>query len=208
VRQNNDNASRTEKWDALYRRLETAQNNLAREADPTPEQKQDILRARAKHLARELLPPTAETAQLEVVEFRLAHETYGFESRFIREIYPLKELSPLPCTPPFVLGLVNVRGQLLSIIDLKKFFDLPTTGLASYSQAIILHNENMEFGVLADAVLDVRRIVRQSLQPSLPTLTGIREEFLLGITPERSIVLDAEKLLASPGMIVYEEVET
>jgi purine-binding chemotaxis protein CheW len=210
MRQENSkgDASQITNWDALSRRLEIARRNLEQATESRLGQKQAILKARAKLLARELLSPETETPQLEVVEFRLAHENYGVESRYIREVYPLKELHPLPCTPPFVLGLANVRGQLLSIVDLKKFFDLPATGLASYSQAIILHHGTMEFGILADAVLDVRHFVRQTLQPSLPTLTGIREEFLFGITPERAIILDAEKLLSSPDMIVYEEVET
>ena len=203
-----DDAPQATNWNALSRRLRIARRNLEQAAELAPGQKQAILKARAKLLARELVSTEAHMPRLEVVEFRLAHETYGVESRYIREVYPLKELHPLPCTPPFVLGLANVRGQLMSVIDLKKFFDLPATGLASYSQAIILHNESMEFGILADAVLDVRHIVRQTLQPSLPTLTGIGEEFLLGITPKRAIILDAEKLLSSPEMIIYEEVET
>jgi purine-binding chemotaxis protein CheW len=61
--------------------------------------------------------------------------------------------------------------------------------------------------VLADSLLGVHQVARQTLQPSLPTLTGIRNEFLLGITPERVILLDAEKLLSSRDIIVYEEVE-
>lgn len=50
-------------------------------------------------------------------------------SEYVREIYPLKEFTPIPCTPPFVLGIINVRGQILSVIDIKKFFDLPEKGL-------------------------------------------------------------------------------
>ena len=48
----------------------------------------------------------------------------GLSPDFVREVYPLKDYTPLPCTPPFVLGLVNVRGQIISVIDIKKFFDI------------------------------------------------------------------------------------
>jgi purine-binding chemotaxis protein CheW len=107
-----------------------------------------------------------------------------------------------------VLGLVNIRGQLLSIVDLKRFFGLASKELDSHNHAIVLHNPSMEFCVLADALLGVHPIARQSLQPALPTLTGLRNEFLLGITPDRVIVLDAEKLLSSRDIVVYEEVES
>jgi purine-binding chemotaxis protein CheW len=62
---------------------------------------------------------------IEVVEFLLAHEKYGIESKCVREVYPLKELTPVPCTPSFVRSIINVRGKILSVIDIKKFFELP-----------------------------------------------------------------------------------
>lgn len=199
-------------WAEIYQRLQAVQTSLAQTNAPSDEQRREILKARARNLAQEPLPVKSDGQELEAVEFRLAHETYGFESRHIREIYPLRDFSPVPCTPPFVLGLVNVRGQLLSIVDLKKFFGLASRELDSHNQAIILHNTSMEFCVLADSLLGVHAIARQSLQPALPTLTGVRNEFLLGITPDRVIILDAEKLLSSRDLIVYEtvyeEVET
>jgi len=64
----------------------------------------------------------------------------------------------------------------------------------------------MMFGILADAILGVRRIALAGIQPSLPTLTGIREKYLKGITPERTVVLDAGKLLADEDIVVQEQV--
>src|SRR3990172_4176155 len=154
-----------------------------------------ILKARAKALAREGKDKEAPEESIEVVEFLLAYERYGIESSYVREVYPLKELTPLPCTPPFVLGIINVRGQILSVIDIKKFFDLPEKGLTNLNKAIILHNDNMELGILADIILGVRSIPLEEIQPSLPTLTGIREEYLKGVTRWRVVILDAEKLL-------------
>jgi purine-binding chemotaxis protein CheW len=61
--------------------------------------------------------------------------------------------------------------------------------------------------VLADVIVGVRSIRVESLQPSLPTLTGIRAEYLKGVTAERLVVLDLERLLADPKIIVNEEVE-
>ena len=196
--------SKTIDWKEVYHRLDALQAALERGLTPTAEEKKKILTERARALSRE--PEKEEGAQeyLELVEFLLAYETYGIESSFVREVYPLKELTPLPCTPPFVLGVINVRGQILSVIDLKKFFDLPEKGLTDLNKVIILHNDKMEFGILADAVTGIKKISIDIIQPVLPTLTGIRAEYLKGVTDERVVILDAKKILGDEKIIVKE----
>lgn len=170
-----------------------------------PEAWKDILLARARLLAQE--PEQEETAeQIEVVTFLLAHETYGIETAFVREVYPLKDLTPLPCTPAFVAGIVNVRGQVMSVVDIKKFFELPEQGLTDLNKVVILSDGIMEFGILADAIVNVRNIPLREIQPALPTLTGVREDYLRGVTAERLVILDAAKLLTDSNIVVHEEV--
>lgn len=172
----------------------------------TRAEKKKVLKARARALARE--PETKEKPQdyLEVVEFILANERYGIESSYVREVYLVKELTPMPCTPPFVLGIASIRGQIMSVIDIKKFFDLPETGLGDRDRIIIAKAGEMELGILVDAVLGVRSIPLGDIQPSLPTLTGIREEYLKGVTGDRVVILAAEKLLGDKKLIIHEEV--
>ncbi len=126
---------------------------------------------------------------------------------FVREVYPLKAFTPLPCTPAFVLGIVNVRGQILSVIDLGKFFDLPTMVVGEPTKVIILRRGEMELGFLADALLGVQSIPRDQIQPGLPTLTGVRQAYLKGITPARLVVLDGGSILADKNLVVNEQVD-
>ena len=165
-----------------------------------------ILSARALALARPPQPAQAAAESIEVVEFLLASEHYAVESRYVREVHPLENLTPLPCTPAFVLGIVNLRGEILSVIDLRKFFGLPEQGLTNLSKVIVLQSADMLFGILADALAGVRRVPLGGMQTSLPTLTGVRAEYLKGVTPERMVILDAEKLLAAEGIVVHEQV--
>jgi purine-binding chemotaxis protein CheW len=182
--------------------------NLQPAWSPSVEERKRILKARARELARDSENEKTIDESLEVVEFLLAYEKYGIESCYVREIHPLRELTPVPCTPPFVLGVINVRGQIISVIDIKRFFDLPERGLTDLNKVIILRNTEMEFGILADVIFGVVRVPLRNLQPTLPTLTGIREEYLKGITGDRLAILDAEKLLSDEKLIVHEEVET
>ncbi len=165
-------------------------------------QSDKILRERAAKLALDKERVEDEQACLRVVEFMLAREKYAMELAYIREVYPLKEFTPLPCTPPFVTGIMNIRGQIISIIDLKKVFDLPEEGITNLNRVIILSSDEMEFGILADEISGVRNVSLNTIQPSLPSLTGIREQYLKGVTGDRVVILDGEKILADPNIIV------
>jgi purine-binding chemotaxis protein CheW len=194
-------------WANLHRRLEASQAALQRKLTPGLEEKRMILRDRARLLAANSnADAAAPRSLLEIVEFALGPERYGVESSRIREIYPLNEFTPLPCTPAFVLGLVNVRGQILSIINIKKLFDLPEKGLTDLNKIIIVHAHSIELGILADAILGTRSIAPEELRPALPTLIGIRADYLQGIAKDSLVVLDVGKILADEKILVNEVV--
>jgi purine-binding chemotaxis protein CheW len=192
-------------WQEVRRRLDAFREALEETWTPDPQQAERILEARTRALARPPAGTTVVTEGPELIEFTLAGERYAFESPWVREVTPLENLTPLPCTPPFVLGIVNLRGEILSVVDLRRFFDLPEKALTDRDRILVLESGPMRFGILADAVLGIRSIPLAAMQSSLPTLTGIREKYLKGVTPERTVLLDAEKLLADPGMVVQEQ---
>src|SRR3989442_14010241 len=109
-------------WAEVHRRLDSAQGALEQTATPTEAEKKATLKARAKALALELGTNVTEQVRIEVIEFVVAYEKYAVESSYVREVYPLKELTPLPGTPAFVLGIMNVRGQIVSVIYPKQIF--------------------------------------------------------------------------------------
>jgi purine-binding chemotaxis protein CheW len=195
------------KWGIIHERLEISRSFLEKGSKVTEEERKNILRARARVLAQEPNKAKADQTFIEVLEFLLAHERYAVETSYIREVYPLKELTALPCTPPFLLGVINVRGQILSVIDIKKFFDLPEKGLTNLNRVIIVKKDKMELGILSDEIIGVRNIPQDDLQPSLPTLSGIRSKYLKGVTSEQLIVLEIEKLISDENIIVHEEVD-
>jgi purine-binding chemotaxis protein CheW len=167
---------------------------------------QQVLARRARALAAPRdTPQDGET--IEVVEFLLSRERYAFESRWVRSVHPLRRLTVLPCTPPHVLGIVNLRGQVVAVIDIRRFFGLPRRGLADLDKVVVLGEGAMEFGVLADVVPGVRTVRRAALQAAIPTFTGIRQAYLLGVTPDGLAVLDAARLLQGEQLVVNEQVQ-
>ena len=163
-----------------------------------------VLHDRAMALARKPERPEEAWILTDVVEFQLARETYAVESACVREVQPLKRLTPLPGTPPFIMGVVNIRGQLITVLDLRKLFELPDKGISDFDKLIILHSAGTELGILADAVIGVRSLQLGGMQPSLPTLSGVRADYLRGIADDRTILIDATRLLADRRIIVNE----
>lgn len=192
-------------WDEVKERVKATGDAIAFQGVSDDERKK-TLKDRAMRLAAPEAAPEAG-AWLDVVEFVLAYERYAVESRFVREISPMHDLTHVPCTPAFVLGIINVRGQILSVIDIRKFFALPERGITDMNKVIILGRADMTFGVIADAVIGVKRIKDAGIEAALPTLTGIRAEYLRGVTKERLVIIDAEKLLTDKGITVEQVVE-
>lgn len=193
-------------WALIKQRFASAEAALDHDVAATSELSRDILRARAKALAQPL-PSAAQAGEhVEILEFGLAQESYALEMAYVHEVHALKELTPLPCTPAFVRGIVNVRGRILSVIDIKRFFEIPEQGLTDLNQVIVLSDRTMKFGILADRIIGVRWLSLADIQGPLPTLTGIRADYLKGITAGRLVVLDAKKLLADRSIVVEQDV--
>ncbi len=168
---------------------------------------QKILNNRAIAVAQESEQKNVASAVCEIITFTLAAETYGLESAFVKEVYPLKDFTPLPGVPPFIFGIINVRGQILPVVDLKKFFNIPEKGLGELNRVIILRNDQMEFGILADVVHGTQTIKVEDIQVAPFTVSGIGEEYLKGVTKESLIVLNAERILSDRSIIVNDEVK-
>ena len=159
------------------------------------QEKLAILKARAHALAQ--MPEEAEplTLQLEITEFRLGGETYACASSSVHEVYPLKGLTPLPCTPAFILGIINVRGRILPVVDVKPLLGLSSLSAREFGKIVIVHAEGMEVGLLAATIVGVRVISTTILHPALPTFTESQIRYIRGITSDGTTLLDAIKLL-------------
>ena len=174
---------------------------------PGADRVREILHERAMVLAQRPEEPAAADTLIEVLEFRLAHERYAVETRHVREVHPLRSLTPLPCAPSFVRGIVNMRGRITAVLDIKRFFELPETGITDLHRVVLVQGHGMEVGLLADAIVGVHSIALEDVAGQLPNLTGIRADYLKGVTAQGLVVLDALRLLEDPRIIVEEEVQ-
>ncbi|MEX2191717.1 MAG: chemotaxis protein CheW [Bacteroidota bacterium] len=192
-------------WDDIKRKVASLQTVIEQKDIHLPEETRDLLKQRARVLALKDDHEIVQQEHREIIVFRLGGETYGIETEFVREVYPLKDYTALPGTPSFVLGIMNVRGQIVSVIDLRKFFGLPEKGLGELNKVIILSSDRMEFGILTDVVEGTVSVVLKDVVEVPPGVIEIGVQYLKGVTKDRVILLDAESIVNDEKMIVNEE---
>lgn len=137
--------------------------------------------------------------------FLLGTERFAFESHLIREVVACRGYTPLPCVPPFVAGIMNLRGRILSLLDLRRLLALPGEGTGEGTVLVLSHG-GMEFGVLASQIEGSSSVPLSRLQEEFPALGREGGRYLRGVTAERLVVLDALKLLNDPALVVNEEI--
>jgi len=181
----------------------------------TPEEKTDrtmsaekmqaILEERARALARVTDVETDEGRQL--VVFSLANETYGVPTDYVREVQSLREISSVPCTPSFVVGVINIRGSIYSVIDIREFFGVPQREFTDSTKVILINAGGHEVGILADDVLGETSVPLDEIKPPLATRGGVKkEEYIQGVTKDMLIILNLDALMRDERIIIHEEV--
>ena len=195
-------------WQELRRRLA----KIAAAGDEATELSADCARAvmdqRARALARSAAPLPQPGERIELVTVALANERYGIEARFVREVARLTGLTPVPGLPDFLVGLTSLRGEILLIVDIRKFFSVASRGLTDLSRLVVLGTERVEFGVLVDQVYEVTTVAVADLRDPPEFVTGIDRAYLRGVTSEALVVLDAARLLEDSRIFVDHGRET
>jgi purine-binding chemotaxis protein CheW len=168
----------------------------------SPEQAREVLQDRARALAQP--PPTAPHAAdvLEVVLFRLADEHYALESRFVREVVRLVAATPIPGTPDFLVGVINLRGEILAVFDLRPFFGLERTESTDLARVLVLGNDRPEFGILADEAREVVTVHTDEILEPPGSVAGVGREYMCGVTRDALVVLDGAVLLQDRRLYV------
>lgn len=167
----------------------------------------EILKERAKLLQVETKLESKNNLEfIKAVRFKLSEEDYAIDSEYINQVVTLNSIiTPLPCVPDFIKGIINIRGKILSVIDLRSFLDLPTTK-NNHSQLIIVEYNKIELAILADEITGNEEINPDALNNNLPGSNTITKKLIQGVTNDRLIVIDIKQLLEDDKIIVDENI--
>jgi len=165
-----------------------------------------ILKERAELLKLNVKKEEFIGDKLEMLEFILTNERYIIDSTFVTEVIPLKDLTPLPCTPEFILGIINISSRILAVIDIKKFLNLPRKTTTNLNRVILLKYQDIELGILVDEIIGTTITYTNKLQTPIYKLKGIKNDYIEGITKKRLILLNIKKFLIDDVIIINSKV--
>ncbi len=148
--------------------------------------------------------------EIQLACFRIGEEYYGLDILRIREVIRPQKLTPVPKAPEFVEGVINLRGAVIPVVDLRKRFGNAPTAGGKKNRVIICVLSGRILGLIVDEVAEVRRYSRQEVQPAPRFLKGRGAEFFLGVCrrgDDLVMIVDLERILSSNEKIDLQQVE-
>jgi purine-binding chemotaxis protein CheW len=136
----------------------------------------------------------------QIVSFLLGKETFAIVVSQVREIRKVEDITKVPKMPQYIEGVMNLRGQITTVIDLKKRLNIVSDGPSRSTQSRIIVAEvgDNQLGIIVDAVEDVMRVPKESISLPPKTLSGSESSALTGISklPDKLIMmLDLSKVI-------------
>ncbi len=136
---------------------------------------------------------------LQWVTFRLDHETYGINVMQVQEVLRYSEIAPVPGAPAYVMGIINLRGNVVTVIDTRSRFGLPSAEVTDNSRIVIIEAEKQVIGILVDSVAEVVYLKTSEIDSAPNVGTEDSAKFIQGVSnrdDELLILVDLNKLLS------------
>lgn len=140
---------------------------------------------------------------LQLVTFSIGEEEFGVDILKVQEIIRTMEITKVPRAQDFVEGVINLRGKVIPIIDLRRRFALDSKEHDKHTRIIVIEINNMIVGFVVDSVSEVLRIPAGTVEPPPPVVAGLESEYISGVGKLHDrllILLDLDKLLSNEDL--------
>ncbi|ELC7281721.1 chemotaxis protein CheW [Aeromonas veronii] len=141
----------------------------------------------------------AEDEVLQWVTFQLENETYGINVMQVQEVLRYTEIAPVPGAPEYVLGIINLRGNVVTVIDTRSRFGLPSGDVSENSRIVIIEAEKQVIGIMVDSVAEVVYLRSSEIDAAPAVGTEESAKFIQGVSNRDGqllILVDLNKLLS------------
>ncbi|WP_295296152.1 chemotaxis protein CheW [uncultured Brachyspira sp.] len=147
---------------------------------------------------------------INLVTFKLGNNEYAIDIMQAKEIIKMEKITLIPNAPDYVEGVINLRGNIIPIVDLKKRFNLDENEGEKNTGIIIVKIDDVDMGIIIDAISKVVSIATSNIQPPPPMLSGIGQKYIKGVAKLEDkllVVLDLEKLIVGDDDDTEENIE-
>jgi purine-binding chemotaxis protein CheW len=169
--------------------------------EPVADDITPILEERARMLARSSEEDEASGETIGMVVLVVGDERYAVEVQDVQEIEPLDKLTPIPGTPAFWTGVVNLRGSMYPVLDIERYLGLPLSEGVENPKVALVSRAGLSVGLLVDEVAEIRKVRSSEIGPPVADGTT-KAEVVRGVTPDMISVLDLEALLSDPALVI------
>jgi purine-binding chemotaxis protein CheW len=148
-------------------------------------------------------PKTSMATEHQIVVFYLAGETYGADIHAVREIVRMQAITSVPQAPASIEGVINLRGKVNPVMDLRKRFDLTASVETKDSRIVVVDVGAQDVGLIVDAVAEVNRIPADTIEPPSSVVTTSKTDYIWGIAKfedQMIMLLDLDKVLSSTDL--------
>lgn len=138
-----------------------------------------------------------EEEKVKLVVFSLLDDYYAFDGLDVKEILPVGKITYVPGSPNYIIGIINVRGDIESVLNIHKFLELPDGKTDKNSRIAIAVKGDTRSGILVDSVADVVDVLKSSIKPPISTLSKSMRDFVKGETTyndKSTTILDVGKI--------------
>jgi purine-binding chemotaxis protein CheW len=194
-------------WEEIHRRVEAL--SLQRVGEMTEDELKDLWYRRALELSRSPDHEKGQGDRLSLVTFMLGSDRYGVGLEMVREIQRAGRITPVPTAPDFIIGVMNLRGNILSVVDIRSFFGLPGVTIGEKTRILVVEGAGLRIGILVERVDEIKGVKEEDVKPPLSSDKGLAEDYIRGIVTHRGemlIVIDLGKVLENPRLVVDEKV--
>ena len=135
---------------------------------------------------------------LQLVSFNLGQEEFAVDILKVQEINRMVEITRVPKAPDFVEGVINLRGKVIPVIDLRKRFGLPPGERTKQTRIVVVDMDGRTIGLIVDAVSEVLRLPADTIEPPPPIVAGIDADYIRGVGKLEDrllILLDLNRIL-------------
>lgn len=146
--------------------------------------------------------------ELQLVAFCLQGEEFAVDIQKVREVLKITQITPLPQSPEFIEGVINLRGEVLPVVDLRKRFRLAGSVEAGKARIIIVEIEEGLVGLIVDSVTEVLHLTAAAVEPAPRRLGAGKAEFIQGVGKlgdRLLIILNLEKILSGEEQLGLEQ---
>jgi purine-binding chemotaxis protein CheW len=141
---------------------------------------------------------TVDDTSEQLVVMELANESYGVDIGAVNTIIRMQEVTAIPRAPSFVEGVINLRGSIIPVIDLRKRFGLPQGEVTKASRIVVVEAQGQMIGMVVDVVVETLRLPASAIEPPSPVVTTVDSAYVRGVGKHDSrlvILLDLDKVL-------------